>query len=167
MIFMGGARWSDTSSWRLKGYLGEIYLPEIGARSIGEKASSPRIKNSEIPLLRSCLRNPTHPASGMSVDRFLELGKMRYVKEYYDTVEEKEWPMKPFDLRALHNAWVLKFCEEPIANEYCCDPDRYYGYLINQRFKGRPNLTRRCKRLWGLLKRPYVQTDLATFLKGR
>jgi len=163
MIFMGGAKYSDTSSWRLKAYMASIYLPEIGARSIGYKDTDTHLKKEEIPLLRMCLRNPTHPFNGMSVNDFLELGKMN-VKQYYETVKEKKWPVKPFDLRALHNAWVLKFPEEETAKEYACDPDRYYQYLISQRFKGKPNLTRRCKKLWEMMKRPYVQTDLSIFL---
>lgn len=166
MIFMGGAKYSDTSSWRLKAYMASIYLPEVGARSIGYKETDTRIKEHEIPLLRSCLRNPTHPLNGMSVEDFLALGKMN-VKGYYATVKAKEWPCKPFDARALHNAWVLKCQEEPIANEYACNPDGYYHYLMNRRFKGRPNLTRRCSKLWSLLKHPYVQDTLDIYLKGR
>ena len=44
------------------------------------------------------------------------------VKGYYETVVEREWPAKPFDLRALHNSWVLKYREEKIANQYGNDP---------------------------------------------
>lgn len=120
----------------------------------------------EKPILRDCLRDPTHPFSGMPVDDFLELGHMN-VKGYYDTVDKKEWPAKPFDLRALHNAWVLKAREEVIANEYGNDPERYYKYLKQRRFKGHPQLTRRLERIWKLIRRPYVQTDLTVYLKGR
>jgi len=162
ILFMGGAMYSDTSSWRLKAYMASIYLPEIGARAIGYKETDPRLKRHEIPILRSCLRHPTHPFSGMPVRDFLELGHMN-VRGYYKTVKQRKWPAKPFDLRALHNAWVLKVLEEAIANEYANDPDRYYRYLLN-RFEGHSILMKRLKKIWSMLKRPYVQDKMQTYL---
>lgn len=164
LCFLGGATYSDTSSWRLKGYFGEILIPEVGARSIGYKDTSKRLKESEVPMLAECLRDSTHPLEGMSVSRFLEIGHMN-MTEWYDTWKEKQWEIKPFPLRALHNAWVLKMMEEPIANEYANDPDRYYKYLT-KRFDGRRQLTKRLNMLWSRLKRPWVQTTMGVYLKG-
>lgn len=164
MIFMGGAKYSDTSAWRLKGYFGEIYLPEIGARSIGYKDTSKRLKAHEHPILKECLDDSTHPCNGMSVDRFLAIGHMN-MTDWRNTFPQNQWEMKPFTLRALHNAWVLKLREEVIANEYAASPLKYYRYL-KKRFHNRPVLTRRLEKLWKLLHRPYVQTEPNIFLKG-
>jgi len=165
MCFLGGATYSDTSSWRMKGYFGEVLVPEIGARSIGYKDTSKRLKEKEVPIIAECLREHSHPLEGMSVKRFLDIGHMN-VTEWYETWEANEWEIKPFPLRALHNAWVLKRVEEPIANEYANDPDRYYKYLKNKRFKGRPNLTRNLDKLWERLKGRYVQAQMGIYLKG-
>ncbi len=164
MCFMGGAKYSDTSSWRLKGYFGEILIPEIGARSIGYKKTSSRMKEGETEILAECLRDSTHPLEGMPVKRFLEIGRMN-VSEWKETWPQGQWEIKPFPLRALHNAWVLKMREEPVANEYANDPDRYYKYL-KKRFDGRRELTRRLEMLWKRLKRPWVQTQMGVYLKG-
>ena len=166
MCFLGGATYSDTSSWRMKGYFGEVLVPEIGARSIGYKDTSKRIKKHEIALIAECLRENDHPLEGMSIKEFMAIGHMN-VTEWYETWDENKWEIKPFPLRALHNAWILKKVEEPIANEYANDPDRYYRYLKNKRFKGRPNLTRNLEKLWVRLKGPYVQTQMGVYLKGR
>lgn len=166
ILFCAGAKYTDTSSWRLKAYMASIYLPEVGARSIGYKETDKRLREKEKRLLRECLRDPSHPFSGMSAHNFLMLGHMN-VKGYYDTVEKKEWPAKPFDLRALHNAWVLKVREERRANEFGNDPDRYYRYLKNRRFKGHPQLAKRLGVIWKRMTQPYVSDDVAVYLKGR
>jgi len=168
MIFMGGARYCDTSAWRLKAYLGEIYLPELGSRAVGEKAKVPRLSDSEKILLRECLKDPTHPLNGISLEEFLEVAKIRKIDDWRKLMQEKQlrFGAPPFETRALHNAWVIKRCEEAIANEYANDPDRYYRYLL-ERFNGHPNLTRKVKKLWRTLKRPYVQDRLTSYLKGQ
>lgn len=164
MIFMGGATFSDTSAWRIKGYFGEIYIPGRGARAIGYKATSKRPEEEDLKILRECLRDPTHPFHGMPLNRFLEIGHYN-VGEWRKTWPKNKWEVKPFPLRALHNAWVLKKREEVTANEYESDPDRYHKYLL-KRFENNPQLKHRLKNLWTRLKRPYVQTDLGIFLKG-
>lgn len=165
LIFMGGARYSDTSAWRLKAYLGEIYIPEVGSRAVGYKAKVKRLSAEETVILQECLNDSTHPLAGLKVDYFLELVHYN-MADWRKTLKAKEWPIKPFDARALHNAWVIKRREEVIANEYANDPDRYHKYL-RKRFEGHPNLTRKLKRLWRMLKRPYVQDSLTAYLKGR
>jgi hypothetical protein len=55
---------------------------------------------------------------------------------------------------------------EVIANQFAADPDTYYAYLKNHRFKGKPNLLRKLEFLWKRFKRPYVQTGLELFLNG-
>lgn len=165
MIFLGGARYGDTSAWRLKAYLAEIYVPGRGSVCIGHKGS-PKPTDEDLEILRECLRDTTHPLSGMSLTRFLTIGKMN-MAEWRETQPKNKWEIKPFDLRAKHNAWVLKWREEVIANEYTADPDNYYIYLKYHRFKGKPNLLRKLEFLWRRFKRPYVQTGLELFLKGR
>jgi len=168
MIFMGGARYCDTSAWRLKAYLGEIYLPELGARAVGEKAKVPRLTEMEKILLRGCLDDPMHPLNGISLEEFLEIVKIRNIETWRMKMAEKKFRFAcpPFETRALHNAWVIKRCEEVIANQYANDPEGYYRYLV-KRFDGHPNLTRKLKKLWRILKRPYVQDKLTSYLKGR
>jgi len=165
MIFLGGARYGDTSAWRLKAYLAEVYVPENGSVSIGYKGK-PKPSKEDLRILRECLRDSTHPLCGMSLERFLTIGKMN-MGEWRKTFPGNEWEIKPFSLRALHNAWVLKFREEVIANQYANDPDTYFHYLLHHRFKGHPNLTRKLKFLWQRFKRPYVQSSLELFLKGK
>lgn len=165
MIFLGGAKYGDTSAWRLKAYLAEIYIPENGSVAIGYKGS-PRPKKEDLKILRECLRENSHPFCGMSLKRFLTIGKMN-MAEWRRTWKENKWEIKPFDLRALHNAWVLKCKEESIANEFANDPDTYYHYLRHHRFKGHPNLTRKLEFLWRRFKQPYVQDTLDVFLKGQ
>lgn len=163
MIFAGGARMGD-SSWRLKAYLGEVYVPGRGSVCIGYKGK-PKPRKEDLKILRECLKDSTHPLRGMSLKRFLIIGHMN-MTEWRKTFEENKWEIKPFDLRAIHNAWVLKHREEVIANQFANDPDSYYHYLLHHRFKGHPNLTRKFKFLWRRFKRPYVQNSLDVFLKG-
>jgi len=167
MIFMAGARYCDTSAWRLKAYLGEIYLPELGARAVGEKARVPRMSTPEIALLKECLNDPTHPLNGITLGEFLEVSKIRNIRDWRKLMFQKKlrFGSKPFETRALHNAWVIKNREEAIANEYANDPDKYYRYML-KRFEGHPNLTRKLSKLWATLKRPYVQDKLTSYLKG-
>lgn len=153
MIFLGGARYGDTSAWRLKAYLAEVYVPEKGSVAIGYKGN-PRPKKDDLKSLRECLRDTSHPLSGMSLKRFLTIGKMN-MKEWRLTFPKNQWEVKPFDMRALHNAWVLKHREEIIANQFANDPDNYYTYLLHNRFKGRPNLMRKTEILMA-----QVQTTL-------
>lgn len=165
ILSMGGARYGDTSSWRIKAYLGEILIPEKGAVSLGYKATSPRMKDADKLILQECLRDSRHPFNGMSITTFMEVGKMN-IKEYRETLQKHNCPIKPFDLRARHNAFVLKVKEEEIANLYANDPDKYHAYLQNKRFHNRPNLERKLKFIWERLKRPYVQSNIEVFLKG-
>jgi len=164
MLFIGGAKYGDTSAWRLKAYLAEIYIPEHGSFCIGYKGKN-RPKEQHLKILRECLKETTHPLCGMSLKRFLTIGRMN-MKEWRKTYPKNKWEIKPFDLRASHNAWVLKHKEELIANQFANDPDSYYTYLLHHRFKGHPNLTRKLKFLWRRFKRPYVQESIDVFLKG-
>lgn len=61
---------------------------------------------------------------------------------------------------------MLKFREEVIANEYASSPLKYYCYL-KKRFHGHPRLTKKLEKVWSVLQRPYVQSDLGMFLRGR
>jgi hypothetical protein len=163
MTFLGGARYSDTSSWRLKAYLGGVYVPERGDVYIGHKGD-PKPTETDCKTLQECLRESTHPLCGMSLNRFLTIGKMT-MNEWKATRAKHQWEIKPFDLRAAHNAWVLKYREEQIANDFACDPDAYHRYLLERRFKNRPNLTAKLNFLWTRFRRPYVQPSMDLFLK--
>ena len=57
--------------------------------------------------------------------------------------------------------------KEEVANEFANDPDAYYKYLKNKRFRRHPILRKRLEKLWGYMHRPYVQQDVTVYLKGR
>jgi len=171
-VFLAGASWTDTSAWRIKGLMGEIYLWDhsSGKNSfhIGYSDSDKKTKmDSEASeILREYLQDVTHPFSGMSVKRFLQIGYMnvRGHNGWRETWEKNQWEVKPGPLRMLHNAWVLKRVIEPIAHDYASAPDKYYEYL-KKCLEPRPTLSKRLKQLWDRLQHPYVQTDLGVYLK--
>ena len=166
-IFMSGASWTDTSAWRIKALMAEIYLWDHSTGhssfNIGYSTKNKQIDDEGIGILREYLQDSTHPLNGMSVDRFLAIGKMN-MTEWRDTWNENQWEVKPFKLRAQHNAWVLKEVVEPVARDYATDPDGYYQYL-SKCLGPRPILSRRLRYLYEKLHQPYVQTDLEVYLK--
>jgi len=166
-IFMSGASWTDTSAWRIKALMAEIYLWDHSTGhssfNIGYSTKNKQIDDEGVEILRECLQNSTHPLNGMTVDRFLAIGKMN-MKEWRSTWKENQWEVKPFKLRAQHNAWVLKEVVEPVARDYAADPDGYYKYLSNC-LEPRPILSKRLRYLYDKLHQPYVQTDLEVYLK--
>jgi len=166
-IFMSGAYWTDTSAWRIKALMAEIYLWEhsTGHNSfnIGHSKKNKKIDDEGVEILREYLREPTHPFSGMLVDRFLTIGKMR-MKEWRKTWDDNQWEVKPFKLRAMHNAWVLKEVIEPVARDYATDPEGYHAYL-QKCLEPRPILSKRLDYLYDKLRQPYIQTDLEVYLK--
>jgi hypothetical protein len=168
-VFLAGARFTDTSAWRIKALLGEIYLPEHSsghnAFGIGYSQKTRRMDQEAVEILKDCLADPRHPFSGMYWKEFMEIGHM-LMPQWKRLAIKRNYPARPFVLRARHNAFVLKCREEEIANEYVCDPDRYFNYL-KRRLKPRPILSKRLAGLWERLQRPYVQTDLRVYIKGR
>lgn len=166
-IFMSGAYWTDTSAWRIKALMAEIYLwgHSSGHNSfnIGYSKKNKKIDDEGIELLKEYLRESTHPFNGMTVDRFLTIGKMR-MKEWRKSWDGNRWEVKPFKLRAMHNAWILKEVIEPIAKEYATDPEGYHAYL-QKCLEPRPILSKRLDYLYDKLRQPYVQTDLEVYLK--
>ena len=175
-VFLAGAQWTDTSAWRVKGMLGEIYLPEhssghnsfgIGykqkARIDGRLRGPPRMDEEAVEILKDCLADPRHPYSGMHWKRFMEIGHLN-MPQWRRKALKHNYEEVPFILRAKHNAFVLKCREEEIANEYINDPDRYYRY-IKKRLSPRKILSNRLTSLWDRLKRPYVQEKLTVYLK--
>jgi len=176
-LFLSGANWTDTSAWRIKATLGEIYLPEhssghnawgIGysqkARINGKLRGPERMDQEGVTILKECLEDPRHPFSGMYWKDFMRLGHMLMPKFKRECLK-RNYPATPFILRGMHNAFVLKL-EEEIANEYVNDPDRYYKYL-RKRLRPRKILYNRVRSLYDKLKRPYVQQDLRIYAKER
>lgn len=176
-LFLAGANWTDTSAWRIKATLGEIYLPEhssghnawgIGysqkARINGKLRGPERMDQEGVTILKECLAEPRHPFSGMYWKDFMRLGHMLMPK-FKREVLKRHYPTTPFILRGMHNAFVLKL-EEEIANEYVNDPDRYFKYL-KKRLRPRKILYNRLRALHDRLKRPYVQQDLRIYAKER
>ena len=168
-IFLAGAKWTDTSAWRIKAVLGEIYLPDHSSGhssfGIGYSQKAKRMDQEAAEILKDCLYDPTHPFSGLHWKEFMRCGHLlmpRWKKE----VLKRNYPAKPFNLRALHNAWVLKCKEETRAREFEADPDGYYRYL-RKRLKDRPILSKRLKSLYERIKHPYVQSKLGIYLKPR
>lgn len=176
-LFLSGANWTDTSAWRIKATLGEIYLPEhsnghnafgIGysqkARINGKLRGPKRMDQEGVAILKECLADPRHPFNGMYWKDFMRLGHMLMPKFKRECLK-RHYPTTPFILRGMHNAFVLKL-EEEIANEYVNDPDRYYHYL-RRRLRPRKILYNRLASLFDGLKRPYVQQDLRIYAKER
>ncbi len=177
-VFLSGAKWTDTSAWRIKAVLGEIYLPDhssghsafgVGykqkARINGKLSGPKRMDKEALDILKDCLADPRHPFSGMYWKDFMRIAHMLMPK-FKREVLKRSHPARPFVLRARHNAFVLKFREEETANEYINDPDRYYKYL-KKRLAPRKILSNRLTKLWNRLKRPYVQQDLRVYVKER
>ena len=168
-VFLSGAKWTDTSAWRVKAVLGEIYIPDHSSGhssfGIGYSQKSKRMDEEARDILIDCLSDPRHPFSGMYWKRFMEIGHM-LMPQWKKNVLKHNYEATPFVLRALHNAFVLKCREEETANEDVNDPDRYYRY-IKKRIRKRPILSKRLTALWDRVKRPYVQEDLRVYMKGR
>lgn len=167
-LFMLGGKWTDTSAWRIKGLLGEIYIPGKSERGIGYSYKTRRCDDDDRRIIREHLQNPNNPLCGMSLNRFLEIGRM-LMPEWYETWPKNKWEIKPFELRCFWNAYVLKFYEEPIANELSQDPDRYYKYLRKRlEDDNHPVLVKRLDKLaeWGGFKRS-GQTKLEIFMRGQ
>jgi hypothetical protein len=194
-VFLAGAKWTDTSAWRVKAVLGEIYIPDhsSGHSSFGigysqkhreccgtwfhvddrcsicnkkGKLKGPKRMDTEaLEILKDCLDDPRHPFTGMYWKRFMEIGHM-LVPQWRKKVLKHNYEADPFVLKALHNAYVLKCVEEETANEYVNDPDRYYHY-IKKRLAPRKILSNRLKGLWRRIKSPYVQDDLRVYMKMR
>ena len=176
-LFLSGANWTDTSAWRIKATLGEIYLPEhsnghnafgIGysqkARINGKLRGPKRMDQEGVVILKECLADPRHPFSGMYWKDFMRLGHLLMPKFKRECLK-RHYPTTPFILRGMHNAFVLKL-EEEIANEYVNDPDRYYKYL-RKRLRPRKILYNRLRSLYDRLTRPFVQQDLRIYAKER
>ncbi len=167
-IFLSGAKWTDTSAWRIKAMLGEIYLPDHSsghsAFGVGYSQKAKRMDEEALVILKGVLDDPRHPFTGMYWKDFMRLAHMLMPK-FKREVLKRGYPATPFILRGLHNAFMLKL-EEETANEYVNDPDRYYGYL-KRRLAPRKILSNRLTSLWNRLKHPYVQQDLRVYAKDR
>ena len=167
-IFLSGAKWTDTSAWRIKAMLGEIYLPDHSSGhssfGIGYSQKAKRMDQEAVTILKECLDDPRHPFSGMYWKEFMRVGHL-LMPRFKREVLKRNYPATPFILRGRHNAFMLKL-EEDTANEYVNDPDRYYRY-IKRRLKPRKILSNRLTALWDRLQRPYVQQDLRVYAKER
>lgn len=147
LIFYLGAKYIDGSSWRLAALLWRIYVPELGEFSVGKKKIAKRLNDRAIAKIREYYYES--PLRDISFNHFI--------------AKIKQNGTEAFVLRALWNAYVMKV-EEEIANNFACDPDRYYKYL-SKRWSNSPwrrvldFVTRR-------LKQHYVQYRLTLFLKN-
>ena len=167
-VFLCGAKWTDTSAWRIKALLAEIYLPEHSqghnAFGVGSSKKAQPMDDEARMILSDCLSDGRHPYNGMSVNRFLQIAHL-YMDEWHEQQAAEQWEATPFKLRAMHNAYVLKCREEEIAHQYATDPDRYYAYLV-KRYAKRPIISKQLASLWNKMRRPYVQQDIRVYLKG-
>lgn len=143
IMFLLGARYSDGAAWRLATKLYCIMIPELGRFSIGVKAISKRLNDQALKTLKEY--HSESPFSFLSFNDFIV--QLR----------------NDFITRALWNAWVLKV-EEQIANEYACDPDRYYEYL-RERWANNSYWRTILNFVWKRMKHPYIQPKLDIFLK--
>ena len=161
LCFLAGASAVDSSSWRISAYLGVIFLPGIGNIAIGQKNTARRLKPTHIPLLKECLEAQDYPIY-ISLSDFLELGSYK-AKQFKKAGGLSRYPVDPFTLRALHNAWVVKQ-EENIAKEYASDPDGYEKYL-KTRFSHSPYLSRQFNYFRSRLKDPFPRDHPEVFLR--
>jgi len=145
--FLGGARFSDGSSWRIAARFWTIYLPEHVGVPVGVKRN--KFGSKELDLLREVHSNQDYIFHDIPLNTLLKAFK----------AHKKDG----FTVRALHNAWVVKK-EEEIANEFCNDPDRYYSYL-SKRWENSPYWRSRLNLFWKHVKQPWIQTNLEVFLK--
>jgi len=141
IAFLLGARFTDGGSWRLAAAHHVIFVPEHGRYSIGIKNVSKRL--TDFKLLKKYYE-----------DSPFETG----FHEFTQLLKES------FKVRAVWNAWVLKY-EEKIANLFANDPDRYYKYLL-KRFNKNKFWLNVLNFVWNRYKEKYVQTKLQIFLKG-
>ena len=142
LVFLSGNKYTDGGAWRIAASHGVIYLPGDGRYSIGRKAVSKRLKNTN--LLR-CWHKES-PFSDIPFETFYQRLKNN------------------FTYRALWNAWSLKV-EESIANEFSTDPDSYYRYLLN-RFERNRFWRDVLRFVWSNYSQKYVQTNLEIFLRN-
>jgi hypothetical protein len=161
LCFLAGASAVDSSSWRISAYLGVIFLPGIGNIAIGQKNTARRLKTEHLPVLQECLNADDYPVH-ISLSEFLELGSYK-AKQFKEAGGLSHYPVDPFTLRALHNAWIVKQ-EEKIAREYANDPDAYERYL-EKRFEHSPYLSRQFNYFRARLKDPYPRDHPEVFLR--
>lgn len=145
--FLGGARMSDGSSWRIAARFWTIYLPEHVGIPVGVKRN--KFGNKELEILREIHQDPVYIFHEVPFDTLLKAFKAH--------------KKVGFTVRALHNAWVVKK-EEEIANEFCNDPERYYQYL-SKRWENSTYWRNRLNLFWKHLTQPWVQSSLSIFLR--
>ncbi|WP_290597064.1 MULTISPECIES: hypothetical protein [unclassified Archaeoglobus] len=145
--FLGGAKFSDGSSWRIAARFWTIYLPEHVGVPVGVKRN--KLGSKELNLLREVHADPDYIFHDIPFDILVKAFK----------AHKKDG----FTVRALHNAWVVKK-EEEIANEFANDPDRYYFYL-SKRWENSPYWRSRLNLFWKNIKQSWVQSDLEVFLR--
>jgi len=140
IAFLLGVKFTDGGSWRLAAAHHVIFIPEHGRFSIGKKRISKRLTDFSL-LKKYYCESPFE----VSFNDFVQMLR------------------SDFKVRALWNAWVLKY-EEKIANEFATDPDKYHKYLY-KRFEKSKFWSQVLRFVWSKYKQKYVQTDLRIFLK--
>lgn len=152
IAFLGGARYTDGSSWRIAARFWSIYLPEMTTISLGNRCNggTRRFGTAEEKAFRELHSDPDYIFHDIPFRKLLA-GLRAHKKD-------------GFTLRALHNAWVVKK-EEEIANEFTNDPERYYNYLT-KRWEDTPYWRKRLRIFYSYVRESYVQCNLEVFLKS-
>ena len=140
IAFLLGSKYADGGAWRIAAAHHVIFIPEHGRYSIGKKRISKRLTDLSL-LKKYYYESPFEP----SFNDFVQMLR------------------SDFKVRALWNAWVLKY-EEKIANEFATDPDKYHKYLC-KRFEKNKFWSHVLRFIWSKYKQKYVQTNLKIFLK--
>jgi len=151
LVWSHGAKLTDGSSWRFQAAHWQLMMPETTCLGFGTRRQTGRkIREEDYVNLEEIKEMPLYPLQSLSLAELLELFKAGGTEG--------------FRARASHNAFVM-LIEEQIANEYACDPDKYYKYLL-RRWRKSPYWLKRLEIVRNEVKRNYVQSTLDLYLKG-
>ena len=151
LVWAHGAKLTDGSSWRFQAAHWQLMMPESTSLGFGSKRQTGRkIREEDYTKLEEIKEMNHYPLQSLSLAELLELFKAN--------------GSEGFKARASHNAFVM-LIEEKIANDYACDPEKYYSYLL-RRWRNSPYWMKRLELVRNEVKRNYVQETLDLYLKG-
>ena len=151
LVWAHGAKRTDGASWRVQAAYWQLMMPETTCLGFGtERQTGRKIQKEDYTNLEEIKEMPLYPLQSLSLAELLELFKAGGTEG--------------FRARASHNAFVM-LIEEQIANDYACDPDKYYKYLL-RRWRNSPYWLKRLDLVRNEVKRNYVQETLDLYLKG-
>jgi len=153
LAFASGCKMVDGSSWRIASRFFSFFVPETANRRLKEmiKPTCKMATPEDIVKLRELHKISEYPFSDIPFQELLE-----------GLAAEKK---HGFLTRSIHNAYVLKWEIENIANKYINDPDGYWKYLLEKRWVNSRHWRPRAKLVRAALTDDYVQTEMRSYLK--